>query len=75
MLAAEHTACLTESCRVPCKGLYLFFLFFGLAMLGLILVIGSTRLWTEGRLPKLLLLARAHSVSPSRILQKVAARR
>ena len=56
-------------------GMFLFFLFFGLTMILLQLVIGVARLGIESFVPKILLVARAHALSPSSILCKVLTRR
>jgi hypothetical protein len=56
-------------------GIYLFFLFFGLSTLILQLLIGATRFVTEGYAPRIILVARAHSISPQVIIQRVIARR
>lgn len=50
-------------------GLYLFFVFFGLGMLVLQLIIGAIHLYWMGYVPKLLLVAKAHGVSPMVIVQ------
>ena len=53
---------------------YIFFLYFGLSMICLQLLIGLVNLWTEGRLPKILLIARAHAISPRTLIKRVAIR-
>lgn len=55
-------------------GVYLFFLFFALAMLLLQLLILLTNLYITGRVPRILLIARSHSVSPMTILRRATAR-
>ena len=67
---ASNTCSLTFS-----EGVYIFFVVFGLVMLFLHLIIGILRLWIEGNLPKVLLLAQAHSMRPSQIMRRVVARR
>ena len=61
--------------NITVAGIFLFFLIFGLSMLLLLLIIAAARLWVAGRVPKIVLVARAHSVSPWTIIQKVIARR
>jgi hypothetical protein len=61
--------------RVCAAAMFLFFIFFGSAMLTLLLSIGCVRIWVEGHMPKIVLIARAHSISPSTILRKVFMRR
>ena len=56
-------------------GIYIFFIFFGIGMVGFMLVVGGTKLWMEGYLPQVLLVARAHSVPVSTILWRVWSRR
>jgi hypothetical protein len=56
-------------------GLYVFFIFFALAMLLLHLAIGLLNLWFAGQVPQLVLVARSHSVSLSSILKTLARRR
>ena len=72
-------------CRLPFEhrapkqlvsaGVYLFFIFFGLSMMLLQLVIGAVNLYLTGRVPKILLVAKAHGLSPWHIIKKVASRR
>ena len=57
------------------SGVYLFFIFFAIAMLLLLLVIYIANLYVAGRVPKFLLAARAHGVPPWTILRNVLARR
>ena len=71
--AHEHHCCLL--CCVIVAGIYLFFVFFGLVMLLLLLITGSVRLWVEGYVPKIVLVARAHSMPLSSIFLRVLARR
>ena len=59
----------------PPKGAFEFFLFFGLSMILLQIIAGLMGLSVEAYVPKILLVARAHSVSPSVIMQRVLARR
>eukprot|EP00966_Prymnesium_polylepis_P284400 6570200-Prymnesium_polylepis.1 len=50
-------------------GVYLFFLVLGLGMIAVLLLIALVRFWTEGNyVPKIFLLTRTHSVSPSMIV-------
>jgi hypothetical protein len=56
-------------------GLFLFFIFFGLALVAFQLFIGVLRLWAAGHVPKILLVASAHAVPLSAIVQRVGARR
>ena len=57
------------------KGIFLFFVYFGLSTLLLQLVVAAVIMYTTGHVPKLLLLAKVHGVSPWRIFQRVSARR
>jgi len=57
------------------SGVYVFFLFFGLSMLLLQVIVGALKLWFTGHLPRIFLVAKAHSVSPSTIVRRVASRR
>ena len=57
------------------SGVYLFFVFFGLSMLLLQIIIGLIKLWFTGYVPKLLLVARSHSVSPSNIIKTLVTRK
>ena len=57
------------------KGVYLFFIFFGLSMLLVLLIVACTNLYVTGNLPKVLLVAQAHSVPLSTIVQRVSARK
>ena len=52
------------------SGIYMFFVAFGLGMLALQLIIGASNLWLAGRVPKILLIAKAHSMAPSTIVKK-----
>eukprot|EP00966_Prymnesium_polylepis_P135653 3135850-Prymnesium_polylepis.2 len=56
-------------------GLFIFFLSFGLSLLLLLLLIVCMRLSIEGYAPRAVLLARAHSVSPTTVLRRVLARK
>jgi hypothetical protein len=49
--------------------------FFALSILVLQLMIGFVRLWIEGYLPKILLVARAHSISPFMLVERVLLRK
>ena len=55
--------------------LFLFFLFFGMAMVALLFFIALVKLYITNYLPKFLLVARAHAVSPSKLLGRVITRR
>ena len=55
-------------------GLYEFFLFFALALLLLLLLLGIANLFFTGYVPKIILVARQHSVPPSVLLRRTAAR-
>jgi len=57
------------------SGVYLFFVFFGLGMLFLQLLIMASNLWVAGYVPKILLVAQSHSVPPSQVIRKVLSRR
>jgi len=57
------------------SGVYIFFLSFGLSILLLQLVVAALKLWFSVRLPRVFLVAKAHSVSPLTIVRRVAARR
>ena len=59
----------------PHAGIYLFFVFFAVSLLVIHLVFGLVRLWLEGVMPKILLVARAHSMSPQTIVRRVLARK
>ena len=56
-------------------GLYLFFIFFGLVMLSLQIIVGALILYTTGHVPTIIQLARTHSVAPSLIVRRVASRK
>ena len=51
-------------------GVYLFFIFMGLGMLVLQLLIGITNMFITGHVPTLLLVAQAHSMSPSTVIKR-----
>jgi hypothetical protein len=70
-----HAICTTYGFGEDPRGVYLFFIFFGLVMLLLLIIAASFKLWVTGRVPKILLVAFAHSVSPMTILRKVLMRR
>jgi len=57
------------------SGIYQFFILFGLTMLIFQIFSAVVKLWIEGRLPKILLVARAHSVPLSTIVSRVLLRR
>jgi hypothetical protein len=67
--------CATYGFGETASGVYLFFIAFALGMLVLLLVGGLVRVYFEGNLPKLFLIAQAHSVPVSKIFFRVAARR
>jgi len=56
------------------SGVYLFFLFFGLAMVLLQLLFAAARLYAAGYIPRIILVAATHSVSPTTVIQNVIAR-
>ena len=56
-------------------GIYRAFLFSGLSMIGLLLAIAFGRCWIEGNLPQVVLVARAHSISPWTVIRKYYRRR
>jgi hypothetical protein len=60
---------------VPFAGVYQFFLVFLTSMVGLQLLHGCLRIICAGYMPKLFLVAAAHSVSPSTVLTRVIRRR
>jgi hypothetical protein len=70
-----EAVCSTYGLGDSASGVYLFFTFFALTLLLLTLVIGAANLWLAGHVPKILLVATAHSVSPWQIAQKVLARK
>lgn len=57
------------------EGVYLFFVFFALAIILMQLVIGLCNLWYAGHVPKLILVARSHTISPWKIFRRLLARR
>eukprot|EP00966_Prymnesium_polylepis_P219257 5072914-Prymnesium_polylepis.1 len=57
------------------NGVYLFFIFFGLSMLLVLLVVAVINLVLLGYVPKIILVGRAHGVSPSTVFMKVVSRR
>lgn len=61
--------------RMVSVGVYLFFLFFGLAMVLLQLLFAAARLYAAGYIPRIILVAATHSVSPTTVIQNVIARR
>ena len=67
--------CATFGFGDTASGVYLFFIAFAMGMLVLLLVGGLVRIYFEGHLPKLFLIARAHSVPVSKVFLRVAARR
>lgn len=69
------TVCANYGFGDDATGLYVFFIFIAISMLSFQLLVIFLRLWTEGRVPKILLLATAHSISPTMILRRVAVRR
>ena len=72
---ANSSVCATYGLGSTSTGVYLFFIFFGLSMLLVQLMIVTAKLYTVGYVPKILLVARAHSVSPRTILYNVMARK
>ena len=67
--------CATYGFGDTADGIFLFFVFFGLTMLALQLIIGFASLGIESFVPKILLVARAHSISPWTIFCKVMRRK
>ena len=57
------------------QGIYMFFVFFALAILIVQSFVAAMRLWVAGYVPKIFLVASAHAVSPSAIIQRVLLRR
>ena len=73
---ASVDSCVIKPARcAACTGIYLFFVFFGLGTVLLQLIFTASRFWVEGNLPKILLIARAHSISPLTILRRVLVRK
>ncbi|KAL1527507.1 hypothetical protein AB1Y20_008897 [Prymnesium parvum] len=72
---ASSAACSSFGFGATADGVFTFFLLFGLAMVTFMLAVGAGNLWIESCVPKVILLARAHSVSPSTIMRRVLARR
>jgi hypothetical protein len=56
-------------------GLYLFFIFFGLVLLLVQIIIGAVTLYTTGYVPTIIQMAKTHSVAPSLILRRLALRK
>ena len=56
-------------------GLFLYFIFMGLAVLLAQLIVACVRLYCEGYMPSMLLVARAHSMSPVTIFKRILSRR
>lgn len=56
-------------------GVHLFFVVFGMCMILLLILITAVRFYISGNVPKILLVASAHSVSPWTIGRRVFARR
>ena len=72
---SKHASPIRASVGLALSGLYLFFIFFALTMLLLQLVIAVIKLWITGHGPKFLLVAQAHAVPISTILQRLCARK
>jgi len=75
--ACETSAavCSTLGFGDEASGVYQFFVFFGISMLLVHLSLGVGKLWITGYVPKILLVAKAHSVPPQTIFLRVCARR
>jgi len=71
----SEEVCKTFGFGETASGIYVFFIFFGLGMILLQLVIGAFKLWLTGRVPKIFLVAKAHSVSPLTIIRRIVTRR
>mmetsp|Transcript_34887 Transcript_34887/g.96345 ORF Transcript_34887/g.96345 Transcript_34887/m.96345 type:complete len:1229 (-) Transcript_34887:3353-7039(-) len=67
--------CVAYGLGESAEGVFLFVVFIGSALFVLLLVIGATKLWAEGYAPRILLVARAHSLSPWQIAKILLARR
>eukprot|EP00966_Prymnesium_polylepis_P029703 690104-Prymnesium_polylepis.1 len=67
--------CATYGLGDDSQGIYLFFIFFGLSVLLLQLMIGAVRLYLAGHVPTIILVAKAHSVPLSTIVARISARR
>jgi hypothetical protein len=67
--------CVWEMPRCVHVGVYLFFVFFALGMLVILLVVGATRLFYAGYVPKVVLVATSHSIGVSQIAKKILRRR
>ena len=77
MGTAPHLICIVASitCPVSRAGLYSFFVIFGLSMLVLLITLGMIILWFEGYTPEVVVLARAHGTSPSKVIRQALAQR
>eukprot|EP00966_Prymnesium_polylepis_P218167 5049362-Prymnesium_polylepis.1 len=73
--AFASAMCATYGFGSSATGLYLFFLFFGISMLSLQLLIAVLNLWLSGYVPRIFLLARAHGMSPWHIFRTISDRR
>jgi len=71
----SEATCRTFGFGDTAEGVYLFCVFFGLAMVLLHLLVALVNLWITGLVPTILLVAQAHSMTPSTILIRVLARR
>jgi hypothetical protein len=64
----SEATCRTFGFGDTAEGVYLFCVFFGLAMVLLHLLVALVNLWITGLVPTILLVAQAHSMTPSTIL-------
>eukprot|EP00966_Prymnesium_polylepis_P304929 7045110-Prymnesium_polylepis.1 len=65
-----------STCASLCAAqVYLFFIFFGLSMILVQLIISLVNLYVTGNVPHVILIARSHSVSPSSLFWKVSIRK
>mmetsp|Transcript_86037 Transcript_86037/g.257812 ORF Transcript_86037/g.257812 Transcript_86037/m.257812 type:complete len:1403 (-) Transcript_86037:178-4386(-) len=72
---ASPTICGTYGFGQSATGVYLYFIFFALGMLLLLIILAVVNLYVTGRMPMILLVARAHGVSLPTIIKRVASRR
>jgi len=71
----SRAVCATFGFGDTAKGLYLFFIFFGLVLLLVQIIIGAVTLYTTGYVPTIIQMAKTHSVAPSLILRRLALRK
>ena len=67
--------CKTYGFGETSSGVFQFFIFFGLSMVLLQFILGGSKLWIEGYVPRIILMTRAHSISPSTIIKRLISRR